>query len=126
MTWTLIIAPLAPYALMAAGLIVLLYLFWTIKMETVTVRRRACTRDDAIEGDGLRLRVQIKELEDYMMQAERNGILAPRSGLNLTSRAKALRMHRRGEAVASIAAALCLPRNEVDLLIKVHRLLVES
>jgi hypothetical protein len=40
--------------------------------------------------------------------------------LNLTKRAQALRMHRRGESVPTIAAALQSPHNEIDLLLKVH------
>jgi septal ring factor EnvC (AmiA/AmiB activator) len=47
---------------------------------------------------------------------------APRiaAGLNLTKRAQVVRMHRRGEPVSSIAAALETPGNEIELLLKVH------
>ena len=41
-------------------------------------------------------------------------------GLNLTKRAQALRMHHRGESLPTIAAALQSPRNEIELLLKVH------
>lgn len=44
-------------------------------------------------------------------------------GLNLTTRAKVLRMQRRGETVSSIAAALGVQREEVELLLKLERLL---
>lgn len=44
-------------------------------------------------------------------------------GLNLTTRTKVLRMHRRGEATSSIAAALGVHQEEVDLLLKVDRML---
>ncbi len=44
--------------------------------------------------------------------------------LNLTKRSQALRMHRRGEPPAQIAAALELPHQEVDLLIKVQRIVL--
>jgi len=47
-------------------------------------------------------------------------------GLNLTIRAKALRMHRRGETVPSIAAALGVQQEEVGLLLKMDRLLDEA
>jgi chromosome segregation ATPase len=47
---------------------------------------------------------------------------APRPGMNLTKRAVALRMHRRGERAEQIAAALGVARAEVELLLKVHRL----
>jgi hypothetical protein len=35
-------------------------------------------------------------------------------------------MHRRGEGVEQIASALELPRQEVDLLLKVHRIVLSS
>jgi len=44
----------------------------------------------------------------------------PVAGLNLTRRAQALRMHRRGESLPTIAAALQTPRNEIELLLKLH------
>jgi hypothetical protein len=49
-----------------------------------------------------------------------------RPGLNLGKRSQVLRMHRNGEAAERIAAALEIPRQEVDLLIKVHRIVIAS
>ena len=49
-----------------------------------------------------------------------------RSGLNLNRRAQVLRMHRRGDAPDRIASLLELPRQEVDLLIKVHRIVISQ
>jgi hypothetical protein len=43
-------------------------------------------------------------------------------GINLSKRVQVLRMHRRGETVATIAAALQTPRGEIDLLLKVCEL----
>ena len=50
----------------------------------------------------------------------------PRSGLNMGKRTQALRMHRRGEASAQIAAALEVPVQEVELLLKVHRIVISK
>jgi hypothetical protein len=50
----------------------------------------------------------------------------PRPGLNLSKRSQALRLHRRGEAAGQIAAAIQVPRQEVDLLIKVHRIVLST
>jgi hypothetical protein len=44
-------------------------------------------------------------------------------GMNLTTRTKVLRMHRRGETIPSIAAALGAQHEEVELLLKLDRLL---
>lgn len=51
---------------------------------------------------------------------------APRSCMNLSRRSQALRLHRRGESPAQIARALDLPRQEVDLLLKVHEIVLTS
>jgi hypothetical protein len=50
----------------------------------------------------------------------------PRAGMNLDRRSQALRMHRRGESPAQIAAALNLPLQEVDLLLKVHSIVLRT
>jgi len=50
--------------------------------------------------------------------------VAPRAGLNLSKRSQALRMHRKGDPPERIAAALEVPQQEVDLLIKVHRIVL--
>jgi hypothetical protein len=48
------------------------------------------------------------------------------SGLNISRRSQALSLHRRGEAPRQIAAAVSLPRSEVELLLKVEKLAVED
>src|ERR1035441_8736407 len=52
--------------------------------------------------------------------------VAPTPGLHLSNRSHALRMHRHGEGAEQIAAALDLPRQEVELLLKVHRIVLSS
>jgi hypothetical protein len=49
-----------------------------------------------------------------------------RPGLNLSKRSQALRMHRRGDAPDRISAALDIPVQEVDLLMKVSRILISN
>jgi hypothetical protein len=51
---------------------------------------------------------------------------APKPGFNLSKRSHALRMHRRGEAPDRIASELDLPVQEVDLLLKVHRIVISN
>jgi hypothetical protein len=50
----------------------------------------------------------------------------PKAGFNLSKRSQALRMHRRGEAPGHIASTLELPRQEVELLLKVHRIVIQN
>jgi hypothetical protein len=51
---------------------------------------------------------------------------AGRVALNLNKRAQVLRMHRRGDPPDRIASLLEVPRQEVDLLIKVHRIIISQ
>ncbi len=45
---------------------------------------------------------------------------APRACMNLTKRSQALRLRRKGDSPEQIAQSLEIPRQEVDLLLKVH------
>ena len=70
------------------------------------------------------LAAQIHDLQNHPPVAPPPGLLKP--GLNLSKRSHALRMHRHGEGAEQIAAALELPRQEVDLLLKVHRIILSN
>ncbi|MGB9605388.1 MAG: hypothetical protein ACP5U2_04375 [Bryobacteraceae bacterium] len=117
----------ATLGLVAAALILCLLLFLFAKIEIQSLWRRldAQQQRSQVALDQLRatleeLRVAVRDME------ERTGVLVPpappRSGLNLTTRAQALRMFRRGETAERIAAALHVPENEVRLLLKVQEL----
>jgi hypothetical protein len=107
-----------PYLLIAAGLLSTLALFMTLKRE--------------IRGHALRQKTRIEEMVARLTDAERAPqpvaqeeavafVPAPlRAGLNLNSRVHAMRMLRRGEDLSHIAAALGVPRREVELLIRVQ------
>ncbi len=70
------------------------------------------------------LAVELRDLQHHPHVAAPAGV--PRAGFNLSKRSQALRMHRRGEAPAQIAAVLELPRQEVELLLKVHRIVIQN
>jgi hypothetical protein len=71
------------------------------------------------------LHEQAAELADLRHQPQSGATPAlPRAGLNLCKRSQALRMYRKGDAPDRIAAALEVPLQEVDLLIKVHRIVL--
>lgn len=46
--------------------------------------------------------------------------------MNLSRRSQALRLHRQGESPEQIARTLDLPRQQVDLLLKVHEIVLNS
>lgn len=118
-----------PSALLAATVLLGLYLFVCLKKEIWRLERRW----DAGAQDFTRqlgeAHFAVGELKVGLRDAEeRTGVLvppaAPASGMNLSKRTQALRMSRRGERPEQIATALNLPRKEVELLVKVHRMLL--
>lgn len=73
-------------------------------------------------------------LDDLVTQVQEIRLHAPaapaaamqRANLNLSKRSQALRMHRRGESPQKIATALEISRQELDLLLKVHRIVMSN
>jgi hypothetical protein len=107
-----------PYILIAAGLFSTLALFMALKREIRVQAQRQKTR---IEEMVARLAEAELAPPAIAPEAAVPFVLTPlRAGLNLNNRIHALRMLRRGEDVAHIAAALGVPRKEVELLIRVQ------
>jgi DNA-binding NarL/FixJ family response regulator len=50
----------------------------------------------------------------------------PRPSMNVTRRSQALRLHRNGDSAERIAASLEVPRQEIDLLLKVHQIVLNT
>jgi hypothetical protein len=118
--------PLTFYSGASVCLLTSLGVFVSIKLELSRVRSRAEDSEAADESDKVAiegLQAEISKLRESVCQLEAVPCGSPRGvGINLTKRAQVLRMHRRGESVSSIAAALETPSNEIALLLKVHAL----
>ncbi|MEQ1886169.1 MAG: hypothetical protein ABL967_13980 [Bryobacteraceae bacterium] len=106
----------APYLFIALGLIASFVLFASLKRD--------------MQEQSYKQRHSIDQILTRLREAE-NGetftqsviyLPAVRSSFNIHRRAQAMRLLRRGENVAHIAAALNVPRKEVELLIRVQRL----
>ena len=111
---------LLPYLLIAAGVASSLALFLTLKRE---IARYSNRHKRKIEEMFVRLQDAEKAPVPVAAVAEPGIAYIPtplRAGLNLNKRVHAMRMLRRGEDVAHVAAALGVPRKEVELLIKVQ------
>jgi hypothetical protein len=125
--------PLALYAFAVVGLIATMVLFSSIKMEIAKCRARIVTLETGREADQLSIRVLSTELEKLRASMRAletpKPVPAPRllaqGGINLTKRAQALRMHRRGETLPSIAAALETPINEIAMILKIQMLTID-
>lgn len=66
---------------------------------------------------------EVRTLRLYSAAASPDGGTS-KPGLNLSKRSQALRMHRRGDPPDQIASTLAVSRQEVDLLLKVHRIVM--
>lgn len=107
-----------PYVLIAAGLLSTLALFVTLKFEI-----RAHARRQRVRIDAMATRLAEAQKPARIVEAEPaiSPVPAPlRAGLDLNKRVHAMRMLRRGEEVSHIAAALGVPRRELELLIRVQ------
>ena len=120
----IILNPGTQYAALVIGLSLCLYLFWSLKRDLHAAEERSRKKLAAVEAE---LQARAATLDERWSELSHvSQLLVPppllRSGLNLTKRSQAVQMIRRGESPQEIAATLALPRNEVDLLIKVQRL----
>jgi len=122
MSFDWILSPLTIYAVIAMSLAGTLTLFITAKLEIRRGLRAAREAHASVDGAVQQMSVGIEQLRTEMTSPA--PVPAPAAGpaLNLTKRTQALRMLRRGESVESIASALRAPRNEIELLVKVHQI----
>ena len=95
-----------------------------IKRQKSGETAREHTEVDSVRASVEALAAQVHDLQSHPPAAVAPG--PPKPGLNLNKRSQALRMHRHGETADRIAAALELPRQEVELLIKVHRIVLST
>jgi len=125
MNFDWVMAPVTQGAILAAGLLGSLTMWIGVKSEIRVSRKALEALRNSTEATIRDLSAQIQELRT---EAARDVPAAPAQfqpvpGLNLTQRTKVLRMSRRGETSSSIAAALGIQHEEVDLLLKVDRML---
>jgi len=122
---------LAPYLVGLSGAGLALFLFLEMKRMQQDFQIRWNKRQQAIQCELGALRGVVRDLKTRVDDAERRAEAmvppqAPPSGFNLSRRTQAIRLFRRGEKLEQISAALCLPRTEVELLLKVQQILTGS
>jgi hypothetical protein len=106
-----------------AGSAVSLFCVWR---ASAMLRARRSPADTALELLEQKLDTLEQQVQSLRSAPPGPAPPPPRPGFNLEKRSHALRMHRRGESPAQIAAALDLPLQEIDLLLKVHRIVLRS
>ena len=116
---------LAPAAILAAGYVVCFAVILGLRKEVGTLRSQFSRRDASEIVSAMDLKKKLEDVQQRLGDAEeRAGTLAPpspiSSGFNFSKRSQAVRLSRRGEPIASIAASLRIPRRQVELLLKVQ------
>lgn len=102
------------------------YLFVSVKKDLQSSERR---RKQESETASRRITVLESELAVLKKEMESMPALVATpggAGINLNKRTQALRMMKLGEGPEHIASALSLPRKEVELLVKVQRMLLDT
>jgi hypothetical protein len=123
------LAILCALALAAVGAswFALLYakaLVQTANRRTDDLQSQTATALRGAEASMEQLKAEMRELGQQPAVTMTPGM--PRPGMNLTTRSQVLRLHRRGETPEQIAKFLSVPRQEVDLLLKVHSIVLAS
>ena len=125
--------PLTYYGILATAMIACLYLFVAgqSRLSVVTKRWRldqaaTCVLIDELRTGVATVKAGLHDAEQRARAAEALAMPQVPQGMNVNKRTLVLRMARRGERPDQIAAALRLPQNEVDLVLKVQRSLVRA
>ena len=119
------------YGVVGLGLGFCLYLFVSLKCEIRALEKRGQAAETTLAESIAEMRASLDVVRAELRELqEQTGMLVPptpaKSGLNLSKRGQVLQMFRRGQAPEQIAASLGLPLTEIDLLIKVHQIVLEQ
>jgi hypothetical protein len=126
---------LLPYLTVAANLALLLGILLGLNQRVRELRSRGGKQEKTLQTETARLSREIAELKGRILELEQTSnsltsgaapISAAAAGnsVNNTLRSKVLKMHRLGQSADRIAGSLHVPKGEVDLLVKVHKIVM--
>jgi transposase-like protein len=127
---------LLPYLTVVVNLALVLGILLGLNQRVRELRARAGKQEKALETETARLSAEIAELKGQLQELEQSDhSLAPAaaasgapattgSSVSTTLRSRVLKMHRLGQSPDRIAGALRVPQGEVDLLVKVHKIVM--
>jgi biopolymer transport protein ExbB/TolQ len=121
--------PVILYGVTASGLMLTLLLLVWMRWNVRALEQHLLARQAEVERKAEALRESLSRAGEELRQMEGQAVAASagvRPGVNLSKRSHALRLHRRGQTAEQIAAALNMPRQEVELLLKVHRIVLAA
>jgi len=125
---------LLPYLTVVANLALVLGVILSLSQRVRQLRARCGDHDKTLQTETARLSSEIVELKTRVLELEQTGssnsasapipAVATGTSVNNTLRSKVLKMHRLGQSADRIAGNLRVPRGEVDLLVKVHKIVM--
>jgi hypothetical protein len=122
--------PIAPYALLTLFAIVSLIVFLYSDREIRRLKSRLGGKNTGmLSQEELQARLEtiagrLRDAEERASIRAQPAVIKP--SLNMTRRNQVIRLSRRGQPAANIAASLSLPRKEVELLLKIHNLSLDN
>ncbi len=118
---------LLPYIALTLNLFLVLGLFLGLNRNLCKLRNRV----GKYEAQSVQLSGAIQNVIGKLAEWDENPTVPPSNlsatlgdGLNTTLRTKVLKMSRLGQSSDRIAGTLRVPKGEVDLLLKVHRIVM--
>jgi hypothetical protein len=124
---------LVPLALICAtslaGILLSCLVLLKIRSIGAAAAAEASRAFDTARTEIAALRQTVEALTSRLAEVEHGIEPVPagvRPAFNVNKRSHVLRLHRRGDSPGQIAASLAMPRREVDLLLKVHQIVMKS
>lgn len=115
---------LASLAVSVYALLTAHKLFHASKVITQAVRSECAAVVETAQSRFNALALELQTVKSEAPAEILPGI--PKPGMNLSRRSHALRLHRKGSSPEHIAASIDVPRQEVELLIKVHEIVLNN
>lgn len=127
---------LLPYLTVVANLALVLAVILGLSQRVRQLRARASQQEKTLEAETTRVSGEMADLKNRMSELERELEQARHasdttlpaspvaSSVNHTLRSKVLKMHRLGQSADRIAGSLRVAQGEVDLLVKVHKIVM--
>jgi len=125
--WRAMIHPIEVGGFLTIAGACLLYAF-VLHLKMRALAKSFCEQRESLESRVSQASEALEALRSQIEQKAQESpvpVLPAGGALNLNRRGQALRMRRRGESPETISGSLGIPRNEVELLLKVHEMALD-
>lgn len=126
---------LLPYLTVIANLLLVLAVILGVNQKVRQLRARTGKHEIALQTEIAFLSTEMTDLKGRIQELEQSepapeNAVPPVAGsgtsVNSTLRSKILKLYRMGQSPERIAGMLRLPKGEVDLLVKVHKMVMRQ